>query len=170
MYSLEPFYPNDIFSLDIVNLDKDTENYSFDYYLYYLLNHSDDCYKIVSNQEIETSLMYKRPTIGYLIGKHEFSDEDFHAHVTALTVAPQFRKWKFGTSLMGLLEENCRKNGGKFIDLFVRVNNKKAVNFYKQLGYVIHKVVKDYYSSPKEDAYDMRLYMDPPEAVGIPIQ
>lgn len=155
MYSFGPFYPSDIFSLDMANLDKVTENYSFEYYLHYLLNHSDDCYKIASSEKISSDFLYTHAVLAYLIGKHEMSD-GFHAHVTALTVAPQYRKFKFGTNLMNILKGNAVENNAEFVDLFVRISNSSAIAFYTSLGYVVHKRVPSYYASPEEDAYDMR--------------
>ncbi|KAG0438135.1 N-terminal acetyltransferase B complex catalytic subunit naa20 [Dictyocoela muelleri] len=46
MYSIEPLIPEDILNLNLVNLDKKTENYSFGYYLHYLLEHPEDCVKV----------------------------------------------------------------------------------------------------------------------------
>eukprot|EP00866_Antonospora_locustae_P000860 jgi/Antlo1/860/1971 len=158
MYSIEPFYPSDIFALDLANLDSTTENYAFEYYLHYLLHHSDDCYKVCSVSTIESQFLYSRAVLAYLIGKHETAT-DFHAHVTALTVAPQYRRLGFGAQLMNILRENGLQNGAKFIDLFVRVSNEKAIRFYHHLGYVVHRTVFHYYASPVEDAYDMRLYL-----------
>lgn len=159
MYSIEMFYPSDIFSLDLANLDQVTENYNFEYYLHYLLNYSEDCYKVASTEEISTTFLYKRATLAYLIGKHEFETE-LYGHVTALTVAPQYRRCGFGTCLMNILKGNAAHNNAKFVDLFVRESNSKAIAFYKSLGYIIHRVVHQYYMSPTENAYDMRLYIE----------
>ena len=49
-----------------------------------------------------------------------------------------------------------RKNAF-FVDLFVRVSNKVAVNMYERLGYTVYRRVLEYYSGdPDEDAFDMR--------------
>ena len=41
-----------------------------------------------------------------------------------------------------------------FVDLFVRVSNKVAVDMYRKLGYTIYRTVLQYYSGdPDEDAY-----------------
>lgn len=160
MYSIKPFYPSDIFALDLANLDRETENYAFEYYLHYILNHSEDFYKISSIETIESEFLYTRAVLAYLIGKHEAGTDDFHAHVTALTVAPQYRRSGFGAQLMNILRENGVENGARFIDLFVRVSNKKAIRFYNYLGYVVYRTVVRYYASPVEDAYDMRLYLE----------
>lgn len=41
-----------------------------------------------------------------------------------------------------------------FVDLFVRVSNKVAVNMYRKLGYEVYRTVLEYYSGDvDEDAY-----------------
>ncbi|XP_050163002.1 N-alpha-acetyltransferase 20 isoform X2 [Myiozetetes cayanensis] len=100
--------------------------------------------------------------ITHLMGKAEGSvaREEWHGHVTALSVAPEFRRLGLAAKLMELLEEISEKKGGFFVDLFVRVSNQVAVNMYKQLGYSVYRTVLEYYSAssgePDEDAYDMR--------------
>ncbi|NXY84660.1 NAA20 acetyltransferase, partial [Alcedo cyanopectus] len=97
-----------------------------------------------------------------VMGKAEGSvaREEWHGHVTALSVAPEFRRLGLAAKLMELLEEISEKKGGFFVDLFVRVSNQVAVNMYKQLGYSVYRTVLEYYSAsngePDEDAYDMR--------------
>lgn len=52
-------------------------------------------------------------------------------------------------------EKFCRKQTF-FVDLFVRVSNKIAINMYKNLGYIVYRTVIDYYAGPgdvDEDAY-----------------
>ena len=47
-----------------------------------------------------------------------------------------------------------------FVDLFVRVSNKIAVDMYKKLGYVVYRTVLEYYSGdPDEDAYGRCQYI-----------
>ena len=41
-----------------------------------------------------------------------------------------------------------------FVDLFVRVSNKVAVDMYHRLGYSVYRTVLEYYSGDQdEDAY-----------------
>lgn len=60
------------------------------------------------------------------------------------------------TTNPGLFFRNNRKNT-YFVDLFVRVSNKVAINMYKRLGYIVYRTVIDYYAGPEdeddEDAY-----------------
>lgn len=87
----------------------------------------------------------------------------WHAHITALTVAPEARRLGIGKLLSQQLEKVADDKDAWFVDLFVRSTNHKAIAFYKSMGYSVFRVVKDYYgdnaedpSRDGEDAYDMR--------------
>lgn len=60
----------------------------------------------------------------------------WHGHVTALTVAPQYRRLGLAKSLTGALERGCEEQNAWFVDLFVREGNETAVGLYRGLGYV----------------------------------
>lgn len=54
---------------------------------------------------------------------------------------------------------NFRKQA-YFVDLFVRVSNKVAINMYTNLGYIVYRTVLEYYSGdPDEDAYGRFFYI-----------
>lgn len=38
-----------------------------------------------------------------------------------------------------------------FVDLFVRVSNKVAINMYTNLGYIVYRTVLEYYSGDPDD-------------------
>ena len=87
----------------------------------------------------------------------------WHAHITALTVAPEARRLGIGKILSEQLEAAADANDSWFVDLFVRRSNERAIIFYKNMGYSVFRVVKDYYgdhatdpSQAGEDAFDMR--------------
>lgn len=61
----------------------------------------------------------------------------WHGHVTALTVAPQYRRLGLAKILTGALERGCEAQNAWFVDLFVREGNHTAVNLYRGLGYVL---------------------------------
>lgn len=65
----------------------------------------------------------------------------WHGHVTALTVAPQYRRLGLAKILTGALERGCEAQNAWFVDLFVREGNDTAVNLYRGLGYVL-KIVR----------------------------
>lgn len=107
--------------------------------------------------------MAESPTgkiMGYIMGKSEARQNnplDWHGHVTAVSVAEEFRRIGLAAKLMDCLEDVSELKRCYFVDLFVRVSNKVAVAMYKALGYVVFRKIDGYYSGPPdEDAYDMR--------------
>lgn len=99
---------------------------------------------------------------------YKFSEHylPWHAHITALTVAPEARRSGIGKILTEQLEVAADANDAWFMDLFVRRSNTRAINFYKGMGYSVFRVVKDYYgdhandpTKSSEDAFDMRKSM-----------
>lgn len=147
MYTVDLFSTHSLFNFYLPNLDYKTESFSFQYYLYYFLNHSQDCF-LVNNLNNEV--------IGYMIGKHEGLNENFHTHITALSVAPTYRKLGVANKLIKYLEFNGNKNDAYFVDLFVRKTNQNAIMFYLGHKYIVYRTILDYYLNPSEDAYDMR--------------
>jgi N-terminal acetyltransferase B complex catalytic subunit len=90
----------------------------------------------------------------------------WHAHITALTVAPEARRLGIGKILTEQLEAAADAADAFFVDLYVRRSNFRAIAFYKSMGYSVYRVVKDYYgdhatdpTQRSEDAYDMRKAM-----------
>lgn len=57
----------------------------------------------------------------------------WHGHVTALTVAPSWRRMGLAKKLTVALEKACEAQDAWFIDLFVRKSNS-AVDMYKGMG------------------------------------
>ena len=169
MYETVPFLPEHIFSLDLCNLDGYTENFSLDFYFYYLLNHNTEMY-ITKKDYTESNELYSENIVAYIIGSNREEElllKDFKGngekytkvlktHVSALTVAPTERKRGLGTILMNLLEENGNFIGSMFCDLYVKVDNLKAIEFYRKSGYFVYRKVFEYYTCPMVDAYDMR--------------
>ncbi|CAI7758811.1 unnamed protein product [Closterium sp. NIES-53] len=93
------------------------------------------------------------------MGKVEGEGELWHGHVTALTVAPEYRRQQLAAKLMDILEEITHKTyDGYFVDLFVRTSNKAAIQMYRKFGYEVYRRVLMYYSG-EEDAFDMRKSM-----------
>ncbi|KAK9812391.1 hypothetical protein WJX73_007027 [Symbiochloris irregularis] len=82
MTSIREFTCDDLFSFNSVNLDYFTETYNLSFYLSYLAKWPEYC------------LVAEGPDgrcLGYIIGKAEGQGEDWHGHVTAVTVAPESR-------------------------------------------------------------------------------
>ena len=111
-------------------------------------------------------------TMGYIMGKSEGKGELWHGHVTAVTVAPEFRRLGLARQLMDQLEDtSINLYNAYFVDLFVRISNALAISMYRQFGYEVYRQVLGYYSS-EEDAYDMRksLPRDPDKRAMVPLK
>jgi len=103
--------------------------------------------------------------MGYVIGKAEGLNLEWHGHVTALTVAPEYRRLGLARKMMNLLEMVSDETyKGFFVDLYVRCANLVAISMYEGLGYSVYRRVREYYGNlgvgkggrDEEDAFDMR--------------
>ncbi|KAF8065666.1 NAA20 [Scenedesmus sp. PABB004] len=150
MTTLRRFTCNDLFTFNNVNLDILTETYNLPFYLQYLARWPEYC------------VLAEGPgaqAMAYILGKAEGEGRLWHGHVTAVTVAPEFRRQGLAARLMGLLEEITHKvHDAWFVDLFVRVSNAVAIAMYRGFGYSVYRTVLSYYGGG-EDAYDMRKAM-----------
>ncbi|KAI8097596.1 acyl-CoA N-acyltransferase [Halteromyces radiatus] len=150
MSLLRRFKATDLFEFNNVNLDVLTETYNISFYLQYLARWPDLFSVQISPHD---NLM------GYVMGKAEGTGQNWHGHVTAITVAPEYRRLGLADGMMNLLEQVSEKTyNGWFVDLYVRVSNAVAVGMYKKFGYSVYRRVRGYYggSHDSEDAYDMR--------------
>ena len=77
------------------------------------------------------------------------------AHITNISVKPDFRRRKIGEALLHTIIENCYANGVKYITLEVRVSNQKAINLYEKYGFKSLGRRKEYYQDNNEDALIM---------------
>mmetsp|Transcript_113448 Transcript_113448/g.315540 ORF Transcript_113448/g.315540 Transcript_113448/m.315540 type:complete len:175 (+) Transcript_113448:119-643(+) len=147
MVSLRPMLVEDLFHFNGVNLDCWTETFNTAFYLNYLTRWPECC--AVAEAADGT-------IAGYIIGKVEGKGDEWHGHVSAISVAPEFRRTGVAFRLMQYLEEiSDEMHDTYFVDLFVRPTNAAAISFYKSLGYVVYRTVVGYYSGD-EDAFDMR--------------
>ncbi len=144
MATTRPFRCEDLFKFNNVNLDVLTETYNMQFYYQYLATWP------------EYFLVQESPsgrTMGYIMGKSEGKRQLWHGHVTAVTVAPEFRRLGLAKHLMTHLEDISEKMyNAYFVDLFVRVSNALAINMYRKFGYEVYRQVIEYYSG-EEDAY-----------------
>ncbi|KAF4316227.1 hypothetical protein JM18_007020 [Phytophthora kernoviae] len=150
MTSTRKFCCDDLFRFNNVNLDVLTETYNMSFYLQYLAKWPD--YFLVQEDPNNTIM-------GYIMGKAEGQGTNWHGHVTAVTVAPEFRRLGLAKNLMDYLENVSEElYDGYFVDLFVRVSNSLAIGMYEKFGYSVYRRVLGYYSNADdgEDAFDMR--------------
>ena len=154
MTTLRPFTCSDLFRYNNVNLDPLTETYNLGFYLAYLSKWPE--YFSVA-EDPSGNIM------GYIMGKSEARQnkpQDWHGHVTAISVAEDYRRLGLAAMLMRCLEDVSERKHCYFVDLFVRSSNKVAIAMYKNLGYKVFRKVSGYYSNctdeDDEDALDMR--------------
>jgi len=103
--------------------------------------------------------------MGYVLGKAEGSGAEWHGHVTALTVAPEYRRLSLARRMIEILEiVSDEIYRAFFVDLYVRCANSVAITMYEGMGYSVYRRVREYYGSlgvgkggrDEEDAFDMR--------------
>ncbi|PSS32068.1 hypothetical protein PHLCEN_2v2175 [Hermanssonia centrifuga] len=166
MSVLRPFRATDLFKFNNMYA------YGISFYLSYLARWPDLC----CAQEAPSGRM-----MGYIIGKAEGPGTDWHGHVTALTVAPEYRRLSLARKMMDLLEHvSDQSYRGYFVDLYVRCTNQAAITMYERLGYSVYRRVGEYYGSlglgrsakDEEDAFGestlllLSLHMCPKENTG----
>jgi len=134
----------DLLKLEKVNLDPLTETYHIGFYLEYLAKWPHLCRVIVSrDDEVEAYILGKvessprgQPTsLPYSPSTNKNMDYlPWHAHITALTVAPHCRRLGHARKLSEYLERVGDREEGWFVDLFVRCDNTNAIKLYEGMG------------------------------------
>ncbi|KAI9817805.1 MAG: hypothetical protein M1827_000924 [Pycnora praestabilis] len=162
MSALRPFNAMDLFKFNLTNLDPLTENYDISFYFSYLARWP-SLFSAIEGPKGEIN--------AYIMGKLESSPAVYqhsehylpwHAHITALTVAPPSRRLGLARLLTESLERAGDEYNAWFVDLFVRESNKVAGGMYRGMGYSVYRRVLGYYSDDPtgradgEDAFDMR--------------
>ena len=77
------------------------------------------------------------------------------AHVTNLSVHPDYQNQKLAHRLLLSSIDECYDEKIKFITLEVRVSNKKAIHLYEKFGFKSLGLRKKYYQDNNEDALIM---------------
>lgn len=124
-----------------------------------------DCFSVPwSLDSIEIELINQEKKLYYVIEDTEgvvgyagawlVYDE---GQITNIAIRPSARRQGFGATLTRALIEECFKRGMHEIFLEVRISNLSALSLYRQLGFTVKGMRKNYYSEPKEDAYIMSL-------------
>lgn len=73
--------------------------------------------------------------MGYVLGKAEGEGKLWHGHVSAVTVAPVFRRLGLAKTLMDDFEHLCiHTYNAYFVDLFVRTSNHLAQKMYEKVS------------------------------------
>lgn len=93
----------------------------------------------------------KNKCVGY-VGMWKIVDE---AHITNISVHPEYQNKKIAHRLLLDLIEECYFEKIKFITLEVRASNKKALHLYEKFGFNSLGLRKKYYQDNNEDAIIM---------------
>ena len=124
-----------------------------------------ECFSVPwSLDSIETELLNEDKKLYYVVedangvvgyaGAWLVYDE---GQITNIAIRPSARRQGFGAKLTSALIEEWFKRGMHEIFLEVRISNLSALSLYRQLGFTVKGMRKNYYSEPKEDAYIMSL-------------
>ena len=140
---------SDLFKFNNINLDNLTETFNMPFYLSYQSTWPES---FTVAQAPDSSLM------GYMLAKAEGVGKLWQGPVSAVTVAPTYRRLGLAKVLMDDLEKFSEEvYNAFFVDLFVRSSNALAIGMYEKFGYVKYRRVIGYYSGDDtEDAWDMR--------------
>ena len=77
--------------------------------------------------------------------------------ITNIAVLPSAGGKGYGSKLTKQLIDECFSRGMHEIFLEVRISNLAALAMYRNLGFSVKGIRKEYYSEPTEDAYIMSL-------------
>lgn len=89
--------------------------------------------------------------IGYM-GFWKIVDE---AHITNISIHPNFQNQKLAHKLILTMIEECYREKIKYITLEVRISNEKAIHLYEKFGFKSLGLRKKYYQDNNEDALIM---------------
>ncbi|KAK5149465.1 hypothetical protein LTR04_007048 [Oleoguttula sp. CCFEE 6159] len=145
MATIRPMKAVDLLKFNPTNLDHLTETYSISFYLEYLAKWPHLC-RVIEGWDGGIEGYTTNPNPNYL---------PWHAHITALTVAPSARRLGHATLVTSALEAAGDASDAWFVDLFVREENKVAQTLYEKMGYSVYRRVVGYYNDDS-DAFDMR--------------
>ena len=81
------------------------------------------------------------------------------AELESIGVAEGFQRQGIGRRLMGALFRKLSRSGIERLFLEVRASNRRAIEFYRSLGFVQTGLRPRYYADPVEDAVQMQLHL-----------
>lgn len=96
-------------------------------------------------------ILHNNKCVGY-IGFWKIIDE---AHITNISIHPDFQNKKLAHKLILSMINECYKEKIKYITLEVRVSNERAIHLYEKFGFKSLGLRKKYYQDNNEDALIM---------------
>jgi ribosomal-protein-alanine N-acetyltransferase len=139
---IRQFKPTDMFSVVKLASRTLTEQYNPSLFNYF--------YESFPEGFIIAEYGYK--IIGFLVG---VKINDILSKILMLSISEQFQNKKIGSDLLNYFFRKISEKGVKFVELEVRIENEKAINFYKKHGFKIRNEIKDFYQNG-ESAYTMK--------------
>jgi [ribosomal protein S18]-alanine N-acetyltransferase len=139
--NIRKFQPTDMFAVIKLASDTLTERYNPS-----LFNH---LYETSPDEFIVADNAHK--IIGFIVGT-KINQEI--AKILMLSVSKPHQNKKVGTTLLMYFLDKLSKENITTIELDVRTDNKKAINFYKKNGFIIKEKIKEFYQNGK-DAFTM---------------
>ena len=141
MLKIRQFQTTDMFAVIKLASETLTERYNPS-----LFNH---IYETNPNEFFVAENAHK--IIGFIVG---IKINPTMAKILMLSVSKLYQNKKIGTELLMYFIEKLSKENIKIIELEVRTDNKKAINFYKKNGFKIKEKVKEFYQNGA-DAFTM---------------
>lgn len=139
----------DIMDIKEINEKCLVENYPFDVYLWHLTNWGNICFVATVNDTIVGYIMCFGPG-------GNCQDTEQIGHITSIAVLPDHRGQGIATRLMTSALVAMKKNKFHLSQLYVRESNAPAIHIYQdRLKYTSIEKIKNYYTSPVEDALSM---------------
>jgi ribosomal-protein-alanine acetyltransferase len=138
---IRKFKPTDMFSVIKLASDTLTERYNPNLFNYF--------YETLPNGFIVAEMAHK--IIGFLVGVKLNSEK---AKILMISVLENYRKQNIGSQLLTKFLKEMEIEKVKFLELEVRTDNKKAIEFYKKHGFSTKQKITEFYQYG-ESAYTM---------------
>lgn len=143
MLEIRQFKPTDTFSVIKIASDSLPEQYNPSLFSYFY----------EANPETFLIAEFHHRIIGFLVGIPLNKNV---AKILMIAVEERYRKQKTGTKILERFIEILNHHKIKNIELEVRIDNTKGIEFYKNKGFEIIEKINDFYQDGNS-AYTMRL-------------
>ena len=142
MIEIRQFKPTDMFSVVKLASTTLTEQYNPSLFNYFYESFPEGF--IIAE--------YGHKIIGFIVG---VKINDILSKILMLSISEQFQNKNIGSNLLKKFLRKISDEGVKFVELEVRIDNEKAINFYRKHGFKIRNEITDFYQNG-ESAYTMK--------------
>ena len=112
---------------------------------------NDGMYRILSIIGVFNSSLFLLKNESRIVGsvsvikKINFSCLKKEIWIAGVYVSPEYRHQEFGTKMMYMILDECKKNNNMSINLYVDINNVNACKLYEKTGFSYEGTYKHYY-------------------------